>query len=149
MGIKSWKAEFYPTTAKQAARKSMIAAIEHSLRKWEGLSQKQLKKHGLVREYAMLIDVNRVVLDIDNSTCALCEKYMDYDPNYGLFDDTDNVSPSECAECPIVLSGQRSCNKPNSVYTQYISDSENSGAAMVKVLKKALKWAQRQQKKEA
>lgn len=45
MSIKTWKEEFYPVKP----RKSMTTkeAIEHSLRKWEGLRKSNLKKHGL------------------------------------------------------------------------------------------------------
>ena len=34
MSLKSWKAEFYPVTASRVSKKN---ALEHSLKKWEGL----------------------------------------------------------------------------------------------------------------
>lgn len=36
MSLKTWKAEFYPITATQAATRGDLAAAEHSLKKWEG-----------------------------------------------------------------------------------------------------------------
>lgn len=43
MSLITWKAKFYPEPAN--ARMSKRDALLHSLRKWEGLTKENLKKH--------------------------------------------------------------------------------------------------------
>jgi len=83
MTLATWKKEFYPITAKQAARKGKVAAIEHSLKKWIGLRESNLKKHKMIyyRGVAVIFEENknRFTFAISGTTCALCFKYGEKD----------------------------------------------------------------------
>ncbi len=48
MSLATWKAEFYPFTAEKCAAEFPEEALDHSIRKWEGLSPENLKKHGVL-----------------------------------------------------------------------------------------------------
>lgn len=49
MSISSWKNEFYQGRVSKAAA-SLNGALEHSIRKWTGLSAANLVKHGLIKD---------------------------------------------------------------------------------------------------
>ncbi len=74
MSLETWKAEFYPVKA-QAVPKERAAA--HSLKKWEGLREEGLGRHGCkltdwegdVRER---MSGKGEVFRIDAGSCALC-----------------------------------------------------------------------------
>ena len=73
MSIKSWKQEFYPVPAEEAAT-SPIAALKHSIVKWHGLRSENLKKHRVV-----VIGLHRIGTTEENAeqlvcstSCALC-----------------------------------------------------------------------------
>lgn len=74
MSIKTWKEEFYPRSA--ASRMSNKAAIEHSIKKWEGLLPENLKKHGVVLDRCGDIHDDEVKFEISDLSCALCQKYF-------------------------------------------------------------------------
>ena len=60
MSLKTWKKEFYPISASRV-RKDAIAAIEHSLRKWRGLTKDQMKRHGVgVSNYLYLRNLSEL-----------------------------------------------------------------------------------------
>lgn len=128
MSIKSWKKEFYPITARQAAEQSRVRATEHSLRKWIGLRKSNLNRHELfVGDYESDIQDENESFPIRSISCALCEK----------FDQGKN-----CTECPLFESrGGVRCDSPatNSPFTCWTLD--NNPAPMIKALRKALKWA--------
>lgn len=107
MSIETWKAEFY-SPVEETTKKD---AIDHSLRKWEGLKANNLKRHGLGRTLdGDLYDLaTRLrVFGVDGYTCALCHHY------YTLED--------RCRNCPIAkfLKKDRveSCDGQYSAYTQ-------------------------------
>lgn len=86
MSGKSWKEEFYPIPADQCAPED---ALSHSIRKWEGLREKNIKKHGLYTP----------PIEVDYSTCALCWYWL------------DNGNDSQCDGCPLPkLTRRRVCN---------------------------------------
>lgn len=74
MSIETWKKEFYPVSA--TSRMSKKAAIEHSIKKWEGLLPENLKKHGVVLDRCGDIHDDVINFEISDQSCALCQKYM-------------------------------------------------------------------------
>jgi len=45
MSLKTWKEEFYPVEAEDAAS-NPIEATKHSIQKWKGAMAESLEKHG-------------------------------------------------------------------------------------------------------
>lgn len=74
MSLATWKAEFYPIEAMHVEKKD---AVDHSLRKWEGMREENLKKHNVKVNYGDLQDIenDRDRLVISSSSCALCQHY--------------------------------------------------------------------------
>ena len=60
MGLKEWKAEYYPVEAHDAAG-TAIEATQHSLRKWQGMRREVMDAYG--------VTVIEIVAFTD---CALC-----------------------------------------------------------------------------
>lgn len=112
MTLKSWLKEFYPTRADefkvlQLSPKNKLAATEHSLQKWRGLTPENLKKHGVavndVREVVDAADCagsmsggfDEHYLGVDSHSCSLCQ-----------------LTEGECSRCPIVEMRQYRCDIP-------------------------------------
>lgn len=74
MSIKTWKKEFYPKSA--TSRMSKKAAIEHSIKKWEGLLPDNLKKHDVIFDRYGNVHDYEIKFEISDQSCALCQKYM-------------------------------------------------------------------------
>jgi hypothetical protein len=77
MTLKSWFDEFMPIPASKA-HKTDLEAIEHSLKKWQGLTKANLKKHGLeltIFNNICEIDNSNKKLVINCDSCALCLKH--------------------------------------------------------------------------
>lgn len=99
MSLESWKQEFYPMKANQT---SVDDALDHSIRKWEGLQPENLAKHGvhLWRQYSAgfyrVVEIGQEGhpehdrVRIDASTCALCIHF-----------DYDSGSLNGCGDCPL------------------------------------------------
>lgn len=130
MSLKTWKKEFYPITAKQAAKKSVVEAVEHSLTKWTGLKKSNLEKHD-VHQYLASIEYDdyRVSMSIDDSSCALCQKFI--------------AKNDSCYGCPLyIVRGENQCDwtvKNENPYREWTHNENPS--LMIKYLRKALKWA--------
>lgn len=78
MGLTSWKKEFYPNTAEQVVKTGKIKTlIKHSLRKWEGLTEENVVKHGIrINGYGdIATNDGKSGLLIDSSSCSLCIKF--------------------------------------------------------------------------
>ena len=82
MSIKTWKEEFYPVPVKDFLG-TEYQAVEHSIRKWTGLRQVNLDRHGCkaqfyasyqvgMRRYTGVIDLAEDFFGIDSDSCALC-----------------------------------------------------------------------------
>jgi hypothetical protein len=77
MSLETWKKEFYPTDAEESGA---LEATLHSLRKWEGLTKRQLAKHKLrkvkedfrVPEICEEAGVADGEFTIGYDTCSLC-----------------------------------------------------------------------------
>jgi len=85
MSLQTWKEEFYPINAQELAEGSELDAARHSLKKWEGLRQEALERHGVflrsVNPSVMAVTDPVESLSIDFSSCSLCQKYpSDCDP---------------------------------------------------------------------
>ena len=117
MSLETWKAEFYPIEADKTTKEQ---AIEHSLRKWQGLTPENLKKHGVIHErFAGVIDENDFragkptymypeAVPIDAGTCALCHHYHSEPDDGGYLDDEE---PDDyCGECPLKLTRHATCD---------------------------------------
>lgn len=93
MSVESWKEEFYPVDAEDAAS-SDSEALAHSIKKWEGLTEESLRKHGL----------KEVPINMGSNTCALCVRHIE----------------EECMDCPIVRREHLRCGYIGSVYAHYL-----------------------------
>lgn len=118
MSIETWKKEFYPETAEEVAAKGNVkAALEHSLKKWEGLRVENLNKHDLSKgTQSRMIKFwphphgggDLQMFPVEGSNCALCQMYMygeqgyancdacpleDCDPEYATFFEVDDPEP--------------------------------------------------------
>lgn len=89
MSLETWKAEFYPETTVKAAKRGDSAAVEHSLRKWEGLRPANLERHGMVTsEFGPRIFEQKnhlMKFGVAADTCALCQLHYE----------------KECCTCPL------------------------------------------------
>jgi hypothetical protein len=100
VSIKTWQKEFYPIRADQTKPSEALA---HSIRKWEGLSEKNLKKHNLTHCYGILKDKNNKDFVINDRSCALC---FHFEKNIqGSFSTT-------CSQCILFkIRGKNRCDK--------------------------------------
>ena len=74
MSLQTWEEEFYPESAEEAAERGEAAAVEHSLRKWEGLRYENLNRHQMWASSALAREFNTGRgLELSGETCALCE----------------------------------------------------------------------------
>lgn len=140
MGIKTWMKEFYPVPASTFQRESnktdnkeVLKAVKHSLKKWEGLTAKNLAKHNC--NYAL--DVCRVEdrsrnnqFGIDCDTCALCFYYH-----------------NDCRDCILFKIRKCGCDElkggeENTPYSSLTYDADPK--PMIALLRKALKHVQQQ-----
>lgn len=132
MTLKTWRDEFMPKMPTKRMTKRQ--AVEHSLRKWEGLTKKNLKKHGVFKSDWFIEDDNDDV-SIDANTCALCVKY--FDAKTDILDTHDD----ECRKCPLFKTlGEpcdgRSGSQVNSPYN--IWRLQDNPLPMIKALRKTL-----------
>ena len=98
MSLKTWIKEFYPVRAEKVSKQD---ALDHSIKKWEGLKKKNLLKHQLSSgpdNHAYITDRAGGSSFIDSDTCALCHHYLGEGYDY------------PCEKCPIVKVNKRSCN---------------------------------------
>lgn len=104
MSLTTWKEEFYPIPADKA-KGDALTAVDHSLKKWEGLRADNMKRHGCYAAgSAISDDLLDVVTDdgtmlLNCETCALC-KYKD------SLDDERTY----CDKCPITLATGSPCD---------------------------------------
>ena len=95
MSLTTWKATYYPISARETAPQDAIA---HSLTKWRGLLD--LASHGLTRAHSGSICIGDITDDaqlfpISGGTCALCVHF---------YDDDDDID--EFARCALGLGVQ-------------------------------------------
>ena len=135
MSLDSWKAEFYPTPAKECDRANAAA---HSLRKWQGLRKENLARHQLKASGSALFaaDVTdfmnaRAEMYVDGCSCALCECYHD---------NNSTSYETACENCPLTKVLGHKCDDRESAeispYFKFVSeeDPEPMIAALEQVL---------------
>lgn len=105
MSINTWKEEFYPIEA-DAAKGDALAAVEHSLRKWEGLRAENLTKHscfvttvGSIADDGAEAEGRANMFRVNSESCALC-KYNDELVHHGDY----------CESCPITMATGVPCD---------------------------------------
>lgn len=106
MSLKTWMNEFYPVSAD--ALTTPAGAIEHCIRKWEGLRPENLERHGMVKTIDSKYDIiekGRKLNDVDLI-------YLDAEEavEYGAF----KVNADTCALCRLHGNGCESCELANS-----------------------------------
>lgn len=127
MTLKSWCKEFMPKMPTK--RLTKLQAIEHSLRKWKGLTKANLKKHDLSREHYWIEDGEKdSLLDIDADTCALCVKY---------YDDKADTFRDACLACPLFRTLGKPCDHLKSSPYAIWKDTGNPNP-MIRALEKTL-----------
>jgi len=109
MSLETWKEEFYPVPADdKRAKRSHTAAVNHSLKKWRGLTKENLEKHGLQKESTVIIPINGGgCISIVGATCALC--CMEYDRTCL----NNSTSEKFCRQCPLFRTLGRQCDQDN------------------------------------
>ncbi len=96
MSLATWKKEFYPVPADKVNKNK---AVDHSLRKWKGLTRTNLRKHGVKQntEDGRSIFAKDGVFGITTESCALCKHYFESD--------------GKCPKCPLsIVRGGISCD---------------------------------------
>jgi hypothetical protein len=126
MSLETWKAEFYPIPADEVPVED---AVQHSLRKWRGLTKENLNKHGLNQEDYLIgeaeEDEDHPPLTIDDRSCALCHHFMD----------------GKCVACPLFKVLSKRCDDEEnrsfkeSPYGAFVE--EGNPLPMIEALEKA------------
>ena len=138
MSLATWKREFYRTPASRVSKKNALA---HSIRKWEGLSKENLKRHECKFSYGFIGDEINDFRILGSELCALCHHYLKEFQPY-------------CASCPLALSRDGiSCDlqtlkEKQSPYSSAHGDRPNV-KPMLRALRKAEKFVQIQAAKGA
>lgn len=126
MSLQSWIEEFYPIPAKEVSKEN---ALEHSIKKWEGLRKENLEKHDLMQEDRSILDQESYeALRIDGNSCALCVHY---------------AARTSCIGCPLYhIRQDTKCDKSNkdvsAVYFDFTEDENPE--PMIEELKQARNW---------
>lgn len=125
MSINSWKKEFYQGRVLDAAR-DVVSATEHSIIKWTGLSEANLKKHGLVKDDrgrdSIINPKTGGQFEVGEGECALCQ----YDSHQVVI---------SCHACPLMMV-DAVCRHSDSPYHKWMRTGNNK--PMLAALKKAL-----------
>lgn len=103
MSVQSWKNEFYPISALEAAQtKDRLGCIDHSLTKWRGARPENLQKHDVTFKLHTIKDLFKEKEEkeeeqflFDAVTCSLCQY--------------DDLFFADCRSCPIYLSTEKTC----------------------------------------
>lgn len=132
MSMKTWKEEFYPVGADEAAKGGNLAAVEHSIKKWEGLTLENLAAHG-VRQHE---DAPYVItgpeglgpgdFPLSMGTCALCEIFA--------------LRGRECHGCPLYDVRGAKCfkdGKDEAPYNAFCEEYPGRPGPMIEALKAA------------
>lgn len=121
MSLKNWKKEFYSPMV--PATKSWLKACEHSLRKWEGATKANLRKHELHWNGAGVEEKieddteywNAVNLEFNDDTCALCQR-----ADMLIAKSKPGRDVHRCSVCPLVaIQGGIDCTDMDSPFDTY------------------------------
>ena len=151
MSLATWKREFYPKTAKQAARGSALAAARHSLQKWTGLLAKNLRKHGVGRGRGGVRDTTNSFnfcdwFLFDANSCSLCQKFLDVDAPF--LDDGTPCLALACATCPLAETlGGHSCAADDQPYDVFAETGDPN--PMIRALRRTVSMLEAKSRKRA
>lgn len=140
MSIASWKKQFYPITAKTAAKQGDLEAAEHSLRKWEGATDEHLVAHGL-EKVGLRLQGGGSFFYFDGESCSLCRRFFD--------EKAEVESGNGCETCPLAQTLKRPCTlwqddpsgAPYAVWTE-----DDDPQPMIAALRKTVRRLRRQRK---
>lgn len=138
MSLETWKAEFYPTEAKDCPAEQAIA---HSLRKWEGLTVENVDKHAVVFDgwWKVLGEPEEKPLTIDSESCALCVNYIT-DEKRPYIDAEGDEDATTCGDCPLMAqNGGFQCDHANHRGVTIYNDGLKNPLIMITALKETLK----------
>ena len=117
MSYQTWQSLYYPVPASEATSDD-LKATRHSLRKWTGLREDTLIKHGLRSERRWVCE-RRInsddSLEIDDKSCALCHIHL------------GKQFERPCLSCPVsrlrndVACDETTADELYSPYTAFIS----------------------------
>lgn len=98
MSIETWKAEFYPVEADKVPEE---LAVEHSLRKWRGMTAENLAKHCVDVDTGFVYEPGRFkgAFEIDSESCALCQVHL------------REKSDKLCGRCPLLQHLGKRCDE--------------------------------------
>jgi hypothetical protein len=138
MSLDTWIEEFY-TPVEKAKEWTDKQCFEHTLTKYQGLIDKNLKKHGVTLNRGMLgTDPEKVF--IGTNTCSLCIKYYE-----GMGNDNEDYPREDCRQCPLDKAGHGCFNQletgkeydPSNLWeVMYVT---NNPSPMIKQMKKMIK----------
>jgi len=140
MSFESWKKEFYGDMGEACNSGDRRKIVEHSLRKWRGLSLENLAKHG-VRYDGYYVGVNpggmheEDHLPINSESCSLCDAFWESESRTG-------PGVSGCRRCPIVLATGGTCHAAFGEATAPDDDyeAEISITPMIQLLEETLQY---------
>lgn len=98
MSLQTWKDEFMPVPVENVPENE-VAILQRDLKKWLGLRDEELKRHGVLKS-GMAITDGENKLSITSSSCALCHYYLCL-----------NTTENRCFECPIKKVRNVPCDK--------------------------------------
>lgn len=124
MSLSAWKKKYYPVGASKVSK---AGALDHSIRKWPGLSPAVLKRYGLTFNAPYIRD-DVSSFSIDADSCALCVRYYEEDG---------------CGKCPLYrVRGDVRCDHvtEHEIKSPFFSSTSNGdNRPMLRWLRKAKK----------
>lgn len=134
MSMQTWAKQYFDGNLDRfkEIEDPMIPALEHSIRKWRGLSPAALQRHGLKRDRECIFD-EATELTVSNETCALCFLYLS----------------TYCYDCPLHMFLGCRCDetiKPEDFEDSYRAFTRRGdNRPMLKALRGALKMVKQRQ----
>lgn len=109
MSLQTWIEEFYPVDAQAVANTNdVMAMVEHSIKKWEGLRLENLMKHKVILASDGVYDSYDNIFTtgpgfrFSGESCALCRQFCNYG-NPKTFD-------IRCSRCPLQQTLHERCD---------------------------------------
>ena len=137
MSLKTWKEEFYPIEADKCKKKD---AIKHSLQKWIGLRQSNLRKHKIFYDFTESTMCNlsneidhEYFYPVNHQSCSLCQIYL----NNRSYTNSD-----DCVKCPLAITRNGlpctfGFNNHKSPYNKFRTKGDPE--PMISLIRKAIK----------
>lgn len=127
MSLESWKKEFMPIDAKNAAAEGLGPALAHSLKSWKGMRAKSARRHGLrVDGIQIAGPTGSMARRVEE--CALCQLFFD----------------KNCRGCPLMGDDGSKCFHEGRGYRIMMNTSDPE--VMIEELEMAMKRWKRHQK---